>query len=305
MDPTESAAPRYRGMDGWPVHDTVTALWAGQMTAAAACLAVLPVLTAAVEDATRRLTGTAGRLIYAGAGSAGLVAVLDALDLGDTFDWPDDRLSILLAGGLDLARGLAAEIEDDAGSGRARLGDLAVGPDDVVIGVSASGRSAFTVAIVEAARRRGASTIGVTSIAGSPLTGAVLHPIVVATGAEVIAGSTRMGAGTAQKIVLNLFSTAVMIGLGRVYDNLMVNVRPRNAKLRRRCAAIVAQIAGVDEARASAALARHGAVKNAVLGLAGAPAEDIPGLLARAGGNLRHALAAAGLTVGAAVIDPG
>lgn len=291
MDPTEGAALRYRGLDGWPVEEIVNALWSGQMAAAAACLPHLPTLAAATRVAIDRLAPGKGRLIYAGAGSAGMVALLDAIDLGDTFDWPSDRLLILLAGGLDLAKGLAAEIEDDADGARRAFREASIGEDDVVVGVSASGRSPFTIAIVEEARRCGALTLGLTGVAQSPLAMAAEHPIVIATGPEVIAGSTRLGAGTAQKIVLNTFSTALMAGLGRVYDNLMVNVRIRNAKLRRRSADIVARIAGVDHQAAEAALARHGTVKNAVLALAGVPESEIPGLLGAAGGNLRRALA--------------
>ncbi|MDR3438264.1 N-acetylmuramic acid 6-phosphate etherase [Telmatospirillum sp.] len=291
MDPTEEAASRYRGMDVWPVQDVLHALWSGQMTAAAACLHTLPALTQVVEAAASRLGAGHGRLIYVGAGSAGMVAALDASDLGDTFDWPSDRLEILLAGGLDLSRGLAAEIEDDGAAGRDGLRALTAGPDDVVIGVSASGRSVFTIAAIEVARQAGALTVAVTSNTGTPLIDAAQYPLVVVTGPEVVVGSTRLGAGTAQKVILNLFSTAVMVRLGRVHDNLMVDVRPRNAKLRRRCTTMVARISGVEEAVADEALARYGDVKSAVLGLAGASADDIPDLLAAVGGNLRRALA--------------
>lgn len=290
---TEDAARRYRGMDTWETHDLVNALWGGQMQAVAACLPALPALAATVAAATRRLAGTRGRLAYAGAGSSGVIATLDAIDLGDTFNWPEGRLLILLAGGLDLTEGLAQQFEDDEERGRHRIEDHGIGADDVVIGVSATGRSAFTIGVVDQARRHGGLTIGLTSTPESPLTIIAEHPVVVATGAEVLAGSTRLGAGTAQKVMLNLFSTALMTGLGCVYDNLMVNVRPGNDKLRRRSIAIVAQIAGVEDARAAEALKRHGDVKRAVLGLAGVPDADIRALLAGTGDNLRAALEAA------------
>ncbi|MGQ9365655.1 N-acetylmuramic acid 6-phosphate etherase [Azospirillum sp. ST 5-10] len=287
---TEDVAHRFRGLDRWPAGDLLTALWEGQTRALAACLPALPALAAATDAAAARLATGRGRLVYAGAGSSAMVAALDALDLGPTFDWPADRLVLLVAGGLDLSRGLAGAAEDDEGAGRADLAAAAVGPDDVVAGLSASGTSAYTVGAVRAARDRGALTLGVASTAGSPLLAAAEHAILVATGPEVIAGSTRLGAGTAQKVVLNLFSTGVMTALGSVYDNLMINVRPENAKLRHRCAAMVARIAGVDRAAAEAALGRHGDVRRAVLGLAGLDGPAIDRLLAETGGNLRRAM---------------
>ncbi|AWK89493.1 N-acetylmuramic acid 6-phosphate etherase [Azospirillum thermophilum] len=295
---TEDAARRFRGLDGWPATDLLTALWEGQTRALAACLPALPALAAAVEAAADRLSRRTGRLVYVGAGSSGMVAALDGLDLGPTFDWPAERLVLLIAGGLDLSRGLAGAAEDDEGAGRADLETAGAGPDDVVVGVSASGNSAYTVGAVRAARQRGALTLGVASSAGSPLVAAAEHPILVPTGPEVIAGSTRLGAGTAQKVVLNLFSTGVMTALGSVYDNLMINVRPENAKLRRRCAAMVARIAGVDGETAAAALERHGDVRRAVLGLAGVAGTEIDRLLDEAGGNLRRALERAGQGTG-------
>jgi N-acetylmuramic acid 6-phosphate etherase len=291
---TESSAARYRGMDTWPTDDLVRSLWGGQMQAVAACLPALAVLPAAVEAAAARLgAGERGRLVYAGAGSAGMIAALDALDLGDTFDWPEARLAVLLAGGLDLNGGLSARTEDSAEHGIARIADLAVGADDVVIGVSASGASAFTVAALAEARRRGALTIGLMSMPGSELAAATEHVLLAETGAEVLSGSTRLGAGTAQKVLLNLFSTALMARLGAIYDNLMVNVRPENLKLRRRCVAIVSRIAGVGEAEAAAAISEAGDVKSAVLLLAGLARGEIAATLDKARGNLRAALAEA------------
>lgn len=288
---TEDAASRHRGMDTWSTEDLLAALWGGQMQAVAACLAPIGGVAAAVEAVARRLAAGRGRLVYVGAGSSGLIAALDALELGDTFGWPDDRLAILRAGGLDLAEGLAGAAEDATDAALAGADALGFGPDDVVIAVSASGASAYTVTAVGEARRHGALTIGLTAMAGSDLATAAELPLVVATGAEVLAGSTRMGAGTAQKVILNLISTAVMTRLGAVHDNLMVDVRPVNAKLRRRCIAIVARIAEVDPERAGAALARYGEVKRAVLALAGAAPTTLDDRLAAAGGRLRDALA--------------
>ena len=291
---TEHAALRFKGLDTWRSGEILEALWSSQSRAVAACLPALPALERAVDAAIERLGVASGRLVYAGAGSSGMIAALDALDLGPTFNWPEDRTVIFLAGfaagAFELERGPDPAAEDDAAGGRARVRDAALRPADVVLGVSASGGSAYTVAVVEEARRRGAMTIAVAGRADSALGRAAEHAVVVSTGAEVLAGSTRLAAGTAQKVLLNLFSTAVMIGLGFVFDNLMIDVRPANAKLRQRRTAIVASIAGVDRTIAADALARHGDVKRAVLGIAGLPDGEIDEALASAGGNLRLAL---------------
>lgn len=281
------------GLDTWPTAAVLEALWASQSRAVAAVHAALPALARAVDGAAERLAGTAGRLVYAGAGSSGMIAALDALELGPTFNWPEDRTAIWLAGGaghIDLRHGPDAVAEDDAAGGRARAASAGLGGHDVVVAISASGASPYTVAVLDEARRRGAMTVAVTGVADAPLVRAADHPVVVATGAEVIAGSTRLAAGTAQKLVLNQFSTAVMVRLGFVFDNLMIEVRPDNAKLRQRRAAIVAAIARVEPARAADALAHHGDVKRAVLALAGLSDTEIEAALAASGGNLRAAL---------------
>lgn len=290
MNETEAASRRFQGLDGWGTAELLETLWAGQTRAVAACLPSLSALERAVEAARERLAGGRGRLIYAGAGSAGMIAALDALELNGTFGWPMSRVAILLAGGLDLERGLNGEGEDDAATGRSRLARLQPEPADVVLGVSASGASAFTVGVVEEARSHGCLTVGISSQEGSALLRAAEHPVVVDTGDEVIAGSTRLGAGSAQKVLLNLFSTAVMTRLGLVYDNLMCNVRPENAKLRQRCITIISRIARVDARVAEDALDHHGDVPRAVLGLAGLSPADADHALVRSGGNLRAAL---------------
>lgn len=288
---TEDSSSRFRGLDTWRTGDILEALWGGQSRAVAACLPALPALARAVDGAAARLTGANGRLVYVGAGSSGMLAALDALELGPTFNWPEDRTLVFVAGGLDTRRGPNPVAEDDAAGGRNRARDAALGAADVVLGISASGNSAYTVAVLEHARAHGAMTIAVTGMAESPLVRAADHAVVAATGPEVITGSTRLGAGTAQKLILNLFSTAVMVRLGFVFDNLMIDVRPENAKLRQRRTAIVASIANVDRATAADALARHGDVKRAVLGLAGLADDEIEAALASVGGNLRAALA--------------
>lgn len=293
---TEDPTSRFRGLDTWRTGDILEALWGSQARAVAACLPALPALARAVDGAVERLQASSGRLVYAGAGSSGMLAALDALELGPTFNWPEDRTHVFVAGGLDTRRGPDPIAEDDRAGGRTRARDAGLGAADVVLGISASGGSAYTVAVLDEARARGAMTIAVTGMADSPLARAADHPVVVATGAEVITGSTRLAAGTAQKLILNLFSTGVMVRLGYVFDNLMIEVRPENAKLRQRRTSIVASIAGVDRAIAADALARHGDVKRAVLGLAGMSEAEIEMALASAGGNLRTALGRAART---------
>jgi N-acetylmuramic acid 6-phosphate etherase len=276
-------------LDTWPTVDILEVLWASQARAITAVQSALPALSRAVDGAVERLAG-AGRLVYAGAGSSGMIAALDGLELAATFNWPEDRTVLFVAGGFDLQRGPDAAAEDDVAGGRAAARDAGLGASDVVLGISASGASPYTVALVDEARGRGAMAVAVAGRADSPLSRAADHAVVVDTGDEVIAGSTRLAAGTAQKLVLNLFSTAVMVRLGYVFDNLMIEVRPANAKLRHRRIQIVASIARVEPAIAADALERHGDVKRAVLGLAGMSDAEIETALDGAGGHLRAAL---------------
>ncbi len=252
----------------------------------------LDAIAGAVEAALPRLRD-GGRLAYAGAGSSGRLGAGDGAELEPTFDWPRDRLLLLIAGGVRALTQAVENAEDDAPDARAQVAAAGVGPHDVVIGVAASGATPFTLAAVAAARARGALTIGLANSAGSPLLLAAEHPILVASGAEPIAGSTRMKAGTAQKVVLNLLSTAMMTGLGRVHAGRMVDMQARNAKLRRRAVAMVAELAGCDGARATDALAATGGrVKPAVLVALGLSAPDAAAALAANAGRLRAALAA-------------
>ncbi|MBB6254127.1 N-acetylmuramic acid 6-phosphate etherase [Nitrospirillum iridis] len=287
---TEGVGQRFRGLDTWGTADVLEALWAGQDRAVAACLAVLPALTAAVEDALPRLEA-GGRLIYVGAGTSAVLAALDGLELGPTFGWPRDRLKLILAGITDLTVGFDGAIEDDGDEGARQVAATGCDARDVVIAVSAGGRSAFTCQALAEAARRGAQTIAIACTPMAPLFEGARHTVAVLTGDEVVAGSTRLGAGTAQKAVLNLFSTTLMVRLGATYDNLMVNVRIDNVKLRQRGALMLVRITGCDEAGALAALDRAGGdVKVAALLLTGHTPEGAAHALARAGGRLRAAL---------------
>ncbi len=286
---TEDVSPRYRDLDAWPPGEILEALLERQFAALAAVRPALPALEAAALAAARRLSA-GGALAYAGAGTAGRLAVLDGAELPPTFGWPEERLRLFLAGGEGAMTRAVEAAEDDVEAGR-RAG-ASLGEGDVLVAVSASGRTPYTLALAAAARERGALTVGIANNPGAPLLGAVAHPVLLDTGPEVVAGSTRLAAGTAQKVALNLFSTLAMVRLGRVYGNRMVAVRPTNQKLRRRARALVAEIAGVDEDRAEEALrVAGGEVPLAVLLARGLGLEAARKRLAEAGGNLREALA--------------
>jgi N-acetylmuramic acid 6-phosphate etherase len=289
---TETRAARFSGLDVWSAREVARTLWAGQSQAIAACMPATDALADAAEAAAERLASDSlGRLFYVGAGSSGMIGALDGLELADTFGWPRERLVLLSPSGLDLSRGLDAAGEDDASTGRARMLERAPAREDVVVALSAGGRSVFVHAAAQAAREAGALTIGLACVSPSPLLEAVERAVFLPTGAEVIAGSTRLGAGTAQKAALNIFSTVLMTRLGAVHGNLMVNLRPLNAKLRERCVGMVAEIARVDASTAKEAFAAEGDVRRAVLRLAGLERERIGPALEAAGGALRIALA--------------
>jgi N-acetylmuramic acid 6-phosphate etherase len=289
---TESINPRYRELDAWDSLTSLQAMWEGQMAAVAAVQPALPAIAAAAEAAAARLAEGGGRLAYAGAGTSGRIGVQDGAELPPTFDWPGSRLVLLMAGGDRAFTTSIENAEDDREAGRAAVAAHALGAHDVVIGIAASGSTPFTVAVLEAAAARGALTVGVANAAGGGVLAHAAHPILVPTGAEVVAGSTRMKAGTAQKIVLNLFSTQVMILLGRVHLGLMVDMQARNEKLRRRAVRMLRHLTGNDDdAALEAALAEAGGrVKTAVLVLRGQDRAGAEALLLRHGGRLRRAL---------------
>lgn len=285
---TEGASPRYAALDAWPPAAVLDALWEGQMAAVAAVRPALPAIAAAVEAAVPRLAG-GGRLAYAGAGTSGRIGVQDGAELPPTFDWPPDRLLLLMAGGEAALVRAVEGAEDAAAEGRAAA--AALGPADVLLGVAASGTTPFTLAAVTEARARGALTVGIANSPGAPLLAAAEHAVLADTGAEAVAGSTRLKAGTAQKAVLNLFSTLLMVRLNRVYRGRMVDMLARNAKLRARAERTLRDLTGCDaDAARSALAAAGGKVKPAVLVLRGMDAAAAEALLARHDGSLRAAL---------------
>ena len=290
---TEDINPRYVDLDTWSTAEMIAAMHEEQLAAAASVRGALGAIAAAVEDAVPALE-RGGRIVYAGAGTSGRIGVQDGSELPPTFDWPVDRVVFAMAGGLDALTRSSEGAEDNAEAGAQAMADIKVGANDVVIGLAASGTTSFTIGVLRAAKAAGAVTIAVAGNPGAPLFEVARHRILVETGSEVIAGSTRMKAGTAQKIVLNLLSTAVMVKLGRIYRGLMVDMRARNAKLRRRAIAIVGQIAGCPDSDAARHLDEAGGdLKTAVLIGLGLPLGDAAQLLERHAGNLRAAINAA------------
>ncbi len=289
---TEDTDPRYHALDRWDSLTALRAIWESQIAAVASIGPALPALAALVEAALPRLRA-GGRLVYAGAGTSIRIAVQDGTELGPTFNWPEARTCYLIAGGeAALKRGIEGA-EDNTEDARAQVAQAGICAQDVVIGLAASGRTPFTVAAIKAARAAGALTIGISCNPGVALLKAAEHGVVVDTGAEVVAGSTRMKAGTAQKVVLNMISTQVMVRLGHVHDGLMVDMRPQNAKLRARAGAMVARIAKVSAQDAVAALEMcDWRVKPAVLVAHGATVLQADAALRQADGVLRQAISA-------------
>src|SRR5262245_40767004 len=287
---TERPSPRYADIDRWDPADVLEAMLGGQFAAVAAVRAALPEIQRAGLGLEQRLKGT-GRLIYAGAGTSGRLAVQDGAELMPTFSWPGDRLLLLMAGGKDALLQSVEGAEDEAELGARLVRQHGIGASDVLIAVAASGTTPFTLACMREARARGALTIGVANNRGTPILEEAEHPVWLDTGPEPIAGSTRMKAGTAQRIALNLLSSVLMILLGRVYDGLMVDVQAVNQKLVKRSEDMLRRITGRSPEEIRDALDQaDGSVKLAVMLLSGCEAERAKALLERARGQLRVAL---------------
>ena len=291
MIATEQASPRYTELDAWPVGVQVEALYESQLDALAAIRPALPAIALAAGAAIARLRDGHGRLVYAGAGSSARLGAMDGAELEPTFDWPRERLMLLIAGGAGALTKAVENAEDDIGAAEACLREAAIGPHDVVIALAASGATPFTLTCLRGARSAGALAIGLANSPGAPLLDAAEHPILIGTGAEPIAGSTRMKAGTAQKVVLNLLSTSIMTGLGRVHAGRMVDMLARNEKLRRRAVTMVCELAACTPATAQEALTACAMrAKPAILVARGMTVEAARALLAASAGNLRAAL---------------
>jgi len=261
----------------------------GQFAAVAAVHAARPALERAALAIEGRLRA-GGRLVYAGAGTSGRLAVQDGAELMPTFSWPSERLLLLMAGGDDALVRAVEGAEDTADQAAALIYQHRINDKDALIAVAASGSTPFTVACLREAAARGALTVGIANNADTPLLNEADHPVWLDTGAEPIAGSTRMKAGTAQRVALTLLSSLVMIRLGRVYEGLMVDVQPSNRKLVRRSEAILAQLTGHSRDQVREALRQaKGSVKLALLLLEGRGLDEARGALDEAGGDLRAA----------------
>jgi N-acetylmuramic acid 6-phosphate etherase len=291
---TERPSPRYSNIDVWEPSDIAEAMIEGQLAAVAAVRAARDALVGAAIAAEAKLR-IGGRLVYVGAGTSGRLAVQDGAELIPTFSWPQDRLLLLIAGGKDALLRSVEGAEDGVDQAVRLVQRHEIGVDDVLIAVAASGTTPFTLSCLREARKRGALTIGIANNRDTPILQEADHPIWLDTGAEPIAGSTRMKAGTAQRITLNVFSSVVMILLGRVYDGLMVDVQAVNQKLVRRSESILKRLTGHSDEQACAALRKaNGNVKLAVLLLHGCDLKEATRVLEHAGGQLRAALAAIG-----------
>ncbi|WP_327116077.1 N-acetylmuramic acid 6-phosphate etherase [Streptomyces sp. NBC_01341] len=290
---TEAYRPELAEIDQLPTQEIARIMNGEDTTVPAAVAEKLPQIAAAI-DATAERMGRGGRLIYAGAGTAGRLGVLDASECPPTFNTDPSEVIGLIAGGPSAMVKAVEGAEDSKELAAADLDALGLTADDTVVGISASGRTPYAIGAVEHARGKGALTLGLSCNADSALAAAAEHGLEIVVGPELLTGSTRLKAGTAQKLVLNMLSTITMIRLGKTYGNLMVDVRASNEKLRARSRRIVSLATGASDEEIEAALAAtDGEVKNAILTILG----DVDGptagtLLAESDGHLRAALAA-------------
>jgi N-acetylmuramic acid 6-phosphate etherase len=290
---TETPSQDHSQLDQYPTGDLVNVLVDDQLNAVNAVRAAAPRIAAAVAAALPRLEA-GGRLIYVGAGTSGRLGVLDSVELYPTFSWPHGRAVALLAGGNDAMFVAVEGAEDDHDQGAADLQALNPTPNDVVLLLAASGGTPYVLGALRAARAIGALTIGFANNANAPVAGEAEIGITLDTGSEVISGSTRLKAGTSQKIALNTFSSALMVRLNKVYGNLMVDLKPTNAKLVLRAVRLTSFATGADEAAARKVLEQcdfH--VKVAIVAISkNTTVEQARALLEAARGSVRQALAA-------------
>jgi N-acetylmuramic acid 6-phosphate etherase len=287
---TEGEHPDTAGLDVVSIEELVELLARDQQRAADVVAANAPALAIVVERTVRRLR-EGGRLHYVGAGTSGRLGVLDAAELFPTFRAGDELVVAHIAGGRAALTNAVEGAEDDRASGE-QLAEQHVTAADAVFGLSASGSAPFVVAALAAATAAGAYTVAIVNVPKSPLAAVANDTIELSTGPEALTGSTRLKAGTAQKIALNTLSTAIMVRLGKVFGNNMVDVVVANSKLRERAIRLVESIAGIDRERAIAALERSGGrVKVAIVGeRRGVDPDTAVSLLDGAGGMLRRLL---------------
>ncbi len=287
---TEEINPRTAGLDELPVPELVRVLAEEQAAAVEAVAANSDAIAKAVDEISARLRA-GGRLHYVGAGTSGRLGFLDASEMPPTFGTDPQLVCAHIAGGIGALTRAVEGAEDDADAGEREIREH-VRSGDAVVGISASGGAPYVAGALRAARSIGAWTLGVANSPGAPIVAEADLGIVLQTGAEPLTGSTRLKAGTSQKILLNTLSTAVMVRLGKVYDNLMVDVVATNKKLRNRALRLVMRLAGVDEQQAQELLqAARGSVKLAVvMARKHLDAEQARALLQERNGSLRAAL---------------
>lgn len=289
---TESPSLHHTRLDEYSVDELVGAFANDQLEAVNAVRAARGQIAAAVSATVPRLE-KGGRLIYVGAGTSGRLGLLDSVELYPTFSWPRERAVALLAGGAQAVYQAAEGAEDDAEQGALDLNAIGIGPNDVVIALAAAGTTPYTLGALRAARQTGALTIGIANNVDVPLTREAEIGITLDTGSELISGSTRLKAGTAQKVTLNTFSSSVMVRLNKVYGNLMVDLKPTNAKLVRRAINLTMLATGCDDIAAQHHLEACGfQIKVAIVAIAGKLAiEAAAARIAAANGSVRVALA--------------
>jgi N-acetylmuramic acid 6-phosphate etherase len=290
---TETPSQQHPDLDLYVVDRLVAAFVDDQRDAIAAVRAATQELAAAVTAAVPRIEA-GGRLVYVGAGTSGRLGLLDGVELHPTFSWPNERAISILAGGKKAVYEAIEGAEDDPERGAADVDAASVGPLDVVLLLAASGGTPYVLGALAAARRAGALTIGIANNPDAPVTRDAEIGITLDTGAEMISGSTRLKAGTAQKVALNTFSSALMVRLNKVYKNLMVDVKPTNAKLIRRTIDLTVRATGADETLARQTLEDCGfRVKVAIVAISRKlSTSEADTLLAGAKGSVRVALAA-------------
>ena len=290
---TETPSSLHTGLDQYPTEQLVSAFVDDQLNAVEAVRQAAPSIAKAITAAVPRIEA-GGRLLYVGAGTSGRLGVLDSVELYPTFSWPHERALALLAGGESAMFQAVEGAEDDRELGAKDLQGLHPTPNDVVIGLAASGSTPYVLGALQAARAIGALTIGIANNVDAPVAGEAEFGITLDTGSEVISGSTRLKAGTSQKIVLNTISSAIMVRLNKVYGNLMVDLKPTNAKLFARTVRLTMHATGADEASARGALEQCGFhVKVAVVALLKKVAvQQAETLLEQSKGSVRGALSA-------------
>jgi len=288
---TETPNPRTVNIDQLSTLEMLQVINEEDAGVAAAVGRVLPTIAQAVDAIAERLRG-GGRLLYVGAGSSGRLGVLDAAECGPTFSVEPETVQGILAGGDTALIHSAEGAEDDHDMGRRDLLAVNVSARDVVVGIAASGHTPYVIGALETAHERGALTVAITCNEPAPMLDLAQIPIPVIVGPEIIAGSTRLKSGTAQKMILNMLSTASMIRLGKVYGNLMVDVKVTNQKLAQRARNIVMKVTGVSSDEAARLLAQtHNEAKPAiVMAVLGVSADEARARLHAAGGMLRQVI---------------